>query len=67
MPVLAGAAVLGLEGGGVGVAALLIVVGRALFTLLYLSGIPFIRVPAFGLATVSSLYLAIVVLINMPA
>ena len=66
VPALAGAALLGLEGSGVGVAALLIVVGRVLFPLLYLSGIPFIRVPAFGLATVSSLYLAIVVLMNKP-
>jgi uncharacterized MAPEG superfamily protein len=66
VPVLAGAAFLGMEGGGVALAALLIIVGRALFTLLYLSGIAFIRVPAFGLATVSSLYLAVLVLMNMP-
>ncbi|MEK6217265.1 MAG: MAPEG family protein [Boseongicola sp.] len=35
VPALAGAALLGLEGSGVGVAALLIVVGRVLFPLLY--------------------------------
>ncbi len=66
VPALAGAALLGLDGGGISLAALLVIVGRVLFPLLYLTGIPFIRVPAFGLATVSSLYIAVVVLMNVP-
>ncbi|RMF37696.1 MAG: MAPEG family protein [Alphaproteobacteria bacterium] len=37
--------------------ALLIVLGRAAFVPLYYSGLPFIRVPAFVLGTVGSLYL----------
>ncbi|MBD1549641.1 MAPEG family protein [Roseibium aggregatum] len=38
--------------------ALLIVLGRAAYVPLYYSGVPFIRVPVFGLGTLGSLYLA---------
>jgi len=33
------------------------VIGRAAYALLYHTGIPFIRVPAFSLASLSSIYL----------
>jgi uncharacterized MAPEG superfamily protein len=58
VPVLAAGAISGLQGAGVELAALLIVVGRTAFALLYYSGIPFIRVPAFLMGTLSTLYIA---------
>ncbi|OUS37496.1 hypothetical protein A9Q94_05285 [Rhodobacterales bacterium 56_14_T64] len=58
VPVLAAGAFAGLQGTGVEIAALLFVVGRAAFAVLYLSGIPFIRVPAFLIGTLSTLYIA---------
>lgn len=64
VPALAAAMFAGLDGAGVELAALLIVVGRAAFAVLYMSGISFIRVPAFVLATLSSFYLLFVVLTN---
>jgi uncharacterized MAPEG superfamily protein len=57
IPVLAAAAVSGLQGGGVETAALLFVSGRAAFALLYYTGITFIRVPAFLVSNVSILYI----------
>lgn len=57
VPILLAVHFAGLGGTGVDRAALLIVVGRAAFALLYLSGIPFIRVPAFLFVTLSCLYL----------
>jgi uncharacterized MAPEG superfamily protein len=60
VPVLAAGAVMGVQGQGVETAALLIVLARAAFALLYYSGIPFARVPAFALGTVSTLYIAYV-------
>jgi len=64
LPALLAAQFAGLSGGGVELAALLIVIGRAAFAALYLSGISFIRVPAFVLGTVSSLYLGVLVVIG---
>jgi len=58
VPVLATAAIVGLDSGNAETAALLFLVGRAAFALLYYSGIPFIRVPAFALGTLSILYIA---------
>lgn len=58
VPVLAVAALIGLQSESAQFAALLIIVGRVLFSALYYTGIPFIRVPAFGLANVSALYIA---------
>lgn len=60
VPVLAAGALMGVQGQGVETATLLIILGRAAFALLYYSGIPFARVPAFGLATFSTLYIAYV-------
>ncbi len=62
VPVLGAAALMGLESNGAEIAALLIVLGRAAFAPLYFSGVPFIRVPAFGLAAVSTIYIAVVML-----
>jgi len=36
-----------------------VIVGRAAFVLLYYSGIPFIRIPVFSLASLGTLYLGI--------
>lgn len=58
VPALAGAAIAGLEGGGIETAALLIIIGRAAFAILYYTGIPFVRVPAFLMATLPTFYLA---------
>lgn len=58
VPVLAAGAFSGLQGTGVEIAALLFVIGRAAFAVLYLTGIPFIRVPAFVAGTLSTLYIA---------
>lgn len=57
VPALAAAAVLGLEGAGVETAALLLVIGRGAFAVLYYSGISFIRVPAFLLGSMSTLFI----------
>jgi uncharacterized MAPEG superfamily protein len=62
IPVLAAAAVTGLESGSAETAALLFIVGRAAFAVLYYSGVSFIRVPAFAMGTLSSLYIAYVLL-----
>jgi len=63
MPALVAAHLVGIRGSGVEIAALLIVVGRAAFALLYYSGIPFVRVPAFVMGTFSSIYLLAMVLL----
>jgi len=57
VPVLAAAAIYGLQGDGVETAALLFVIGRAAFALLYYSGISFIRVPAFLVSNLSIIYI----------
>ncbi|MBL4769384.1 MAG: MAPEG family protein [Rhodobacteraceae bacterium] len=62
VPVLAAAALTGLQGQGPELAALLFILGRTAFALLYYTGIPFIRVPAFLLSTLSTLYIAYSVL-----
>lgn len=64
VPVLAAAAVLGLEGNGAEVAALVFVLGRAAFALLYYSGIPFIRVPAFLMGTLSTFYIVYAIMVS---
>lgn len=58
VPLLAAGALAGLEGSGAETAALLLVLGRTAFAILYYTGIPFIRVPAFLLRTLSTLYIA---------
>ncbi|NJK89264.1 MAG: MAPEG family protein [Myxococcales bacterium] len=62
VPVLAAVHFAGLSGVGVDTASLLIVVGRAAYAVLYYSGVSFIRIPAFSTASLSTLYLAILVL-----
>lgn len=62
VPVLAAAAIAGLEGTGVETAALVFIIGRAAFAVLYYTGITFIRVPAFVAGTMSTLYIAYAVL-----
>lgn len=62
VPALAAAQLAGLRGDHIELAALLIVCGRAAYAALYYSGLPFIRVPAFMLGTLGSLYLFAIVL-----
>lgn len=62
VPVLAAAAITGLQSGSAETAALVFVLGRAAFALLYYSGVHFIRVPAFGVSALSTLYIAYMVL-----
>ena len=57
VPVLATAAIVGLEGSGAQTAALTFIVGRTAFAVLYYTGITFIRVPAFLMGTLSILYI----------
>ncbi len=58
VPILAAAALTNLQFGGAELAALIFVIGRAAFAMLYYTGIPFIRVPAFLLGTLSIFYIA---------
>jgi len=67
VPVLAAGALLGVTGSGVETAALLIILGRAAFAALYYTGISFVRVPAFMLASLSSLWIGYVLLTSLPA
>jgi len=65
VPVLAAAAVTGLQSGSAETAALPFVIGRIAFALLYYTGIPFARVPAFALATLSTFYIAYAMLVGV--
>ncbi len=58
VPVLTAAAMTGLESSSAQMAALIFVLGRAAFAVLYYTGITFIRVPAFVMGSFSSLYIA---------
>ncbi len=58
VPVLAAAALTDLESASAQTAALVFIIGRAAFAVLYYSGITFIRVPAFVMGTLSTLYIA---------
>ena len=60
VPILIVAAITGLENSSAETAALIFVLGRAAFAVLYLTGIPFIRVPAFVMGTFSAAYIAYV-------
>lgn len=57
VPILGGAALMGLASPGVQTAALLVVLGRAAFCVLYYTGIPFIRVLAFVTVSMSLLFI----------
>lgn len=58
VPVLMAAAITGVQGSDVEMASMLFVAGRVAFAILYYTGIPFIRVPAFLLSNLSTLYIA---------
>jgi len=64
IPALGAGALLGLEGQGVGIAALFIVIGRALFAPAYWTGIPFLRVPFFAMASFGAFYIYAVALLQ---
>lgn len=57
VPILVVAALLNIQTDGAQFAAMLILIGRAAFAVLYYTGLPFARVPAFGIANVSALYI----------
>ncbi|NRA88185.1 MAG: hypothetical protein HRU28_12520, partial [Rhizobiales bacterium] len=65
VPILAAAAITGLQGSGVEIAALLFVLGRLAFVVLYYTGVSFIRVPAFLVANISILYVAYLAFMQM--
>ncbi len=58
VPILTAAAISGLQSGNAELATHLFVLGRAAFVILYYTGIPFARVPAFAIATLSIVYIA---------
>ena len=62
VPVLGAAAALGLDHSGAEIAAGVIIAARALFGPLYYTGIPFIRIPAWGLGWMGSAYIAVILL-----
>ncbi len=64
MPVLAAAALSGLEHSGAETAALVLVLGRAIYGPLYYSGIPYARLVGFGMATLSTIYLLAILALN---
>lgn len=57
VPVLAVAAIVGLQDPAAQTAALLVVIGRAAFSVLYYTGIPFVRLLGFLLANLSTLFI----------
>lgn len=64
IPILVVAALTDLAGPYVGLATMLIVIGRASFIVLYYSGIPFIRILGFVMASFSTLYLGILLIMS---
>lgn len=58
VPLLAAAAITGLDDPGVALASLLIAGGRAWFVLFYYTGLPFVRILGFSTGSLGSLYLA---------
>ena len=65
LPALAAAAITDLQHAGAHTAALIIVLGRAIFGPLYYSGIPYGRLVGFGMGTIGSIYLYIVLLMSL--
>jgi len=57
VPVLAVAAIVGLQDPAAQTAALLVIIGRAAFSVLYYTGIPFVRLLGFLLANLSTLFI----------
>lgn len=62
LPVLVAAALSGLEHSGAETAALLMVLGRAIYGPLYISGLPYARLVGFGMATLSTLYIIVILI-----
>ena len=60
LPALAGGAIMDIDHAGAHTAALIIVLGRAIFGPLYYSGVPYGRLVGFGMGTVRSIYLYII-------
>lgn len=58
VPVLAAAAIVGLESSSAETAAMILVIGRAIYGPLYYTGIPGARLVGFGMATLSTLFIA---------
>lgn len=67
VPALGGAALIGVDTPGVALAALLIVLGRAGFVLMYYTGVTFVRVPFFVLGSFGSLYVIAISLLHTGA
>ena len=57
VPVFAAAAILGLENSGAETAALIYVIGRAIYGPLYYTGIPYARLVGFGMGSLSMIYI----------
>lgn len=57
IPVFATAAFTGLESSGAETAALIYVIGRAIYGPLYISGIPYARLIGFGMGSLSMIYI----------
>jgi uncharacterized MAPEG superfamily protein len=66
VPVLTAAAYIGVQSAGVELAALLFVIGRAAFAPLYYTGIPFVRLPAWGMGWMSIAYIAYALITSLP-
>ncbi len=64
VPVLVAAQLSGLESPTAEAAAAILIVGRALFGPLYFAGIPFIRIPAWGMGWISTAVIALAILQN---
>lgn len=65
VPVLAAAALMGLEHSGAQTAALILVLGRAIYGPLYYTGIPYARLLGFGMGSLSTLYIAVIIFMNL--
>lgn len=57
VPIFAVAAITGLESSGAETAALIYVIGRAIYAPLYYTGIPYARLVGFGMGSLSMIYI----------
>lgn len=65
VPVLIAAEVSGITFPSLEMAVGLILAGRAAYALLYYTGIPFVRIPAFSLASLSTAYVAVLTIMHI--
>lgn len=65
VPVLAAAALTGLDHSGAEFAAMTLVIGRAIYGPLYYAGIPYARLVGFGMGTISTGYLIVILALNL--